>query len=240
MLPRAAKTRLRRQSPRGNDEGMRRGSLCIAKYATKAPNTKGSFLTRISPALNIRLHGRAETRAPRPALLQRRGSALRQRCRLGGGIFFLYLIVNLLGVVWLLPRPVEPGEFELRRCLADDQRRLVDQLLIKIDCLRVLILHPINGSQRKLAKCRKVGVRRAGRLLQTALRCRIIAKLCRGQAHEIARHIGSAGVRILVDDALELLACRRAALLRRREAFISRLRGHACRTHWRFKSADRR
>ena len=71
--------------------------------------------------------------------LESRGSALRQRCRFGGWIFFRYLVVNLFGLVGLLLRLVESGQFELRRRLADDERRLVDQLLIKIDRLRVLI-----------------------------------------------------------------------------------------------------
>src|SRR5580704_1715184 len=83
--------------------------------------------------------------------LQRRGSTLRQRRGVGGRIFFLHLLVNLLGLILLLPRLVEASEFKLGGRFADDERRLIHQLLIQIDRLRVLILRAINGGQRELA-----------------------------------------------------------------------------------------
>src|SRR5882762_5505101 len=46
-------------------------------------------------------------------LLQRRDSPLRQRCRFGSRIFFLHLLVDLLGLIRLLARLVEAGEFKL-------------------------------------------------------------------------------------------------------------------------------
>src|SRR5208282_4951292 len=117
-----------------------------------------------------------ERRAPRPstsALRFERGrSPLRQRCRFAGRIVFRDLVVNLFGFVRLLPRLVEPRQLKLCRRFADDNRRLIDQLLVQVDCLRVPILCPIHRSKRQLAECRKVGVPRAGRLLQTALRPR--------------------------------------------------------------------
>src|SRR6266481_1394875 len=92
-------------------------------------------------------------------LLQGRDSSLRQRWRLGGRIFFCHLVVKFLGLIRLLPRLVEAGEFELGGSFADDECRLIHQLLIKIDRLRVLVLRAINGSQRELAQGREVGVR---------------------------------------------------------------------------------
>ena len=84
-------------------------------------------------------------------LLQRRGSPLRQRRGVGGRIFFLHLLVNLLGLIRLLPRLVEASELKLGGSFADDERRLIHQLHIQIDRLRVLILRAINGGQRELA-----------------------------------------------------------------------------------------
>src|SRR5580658_3629722 len=85
------------------------------------------------------------------------GPPLGQRCRLGGRVFFDHLIVDLFGLSWLLLRRVESGEFKLRRHLADDNGRLVDQPLIKLDRLRVLVLGAINRSQRELAERSEVG-----------------------------------------------------------------------------------
>src|ERR1700681_1492772 len=84
-------------------------------------------------------------------LLQRRGSPLRQRRGVGGRLFFLPLLVHLLGLIRLLPRRVEASEFKLGGSWPDDERRLIHQLLIEIDRLRVLILRAINGGQRELA-----------------------------------------------------------------------------------------
>lgn len=71
------------------------------------------------------------------SLLEGCRAPLRERCRLTRRIIFGHLVVNLLGFIRLLPRFVEAGEFKLRRRLADNNRRLIDQLLIEIDRLRV-------------------------------------------------------------------------------------------------------
>src|SRR5260370_22302575 len=48
---------------------------------------------------------------------------LRQRCRLGRRIVFRHLVVDFLGLVRLLPRLVEAGEFELGGGFANDECR---------------------------------------------------------------------------------------------------------------------
>src|ERR1700687_4051517 len=90
-------------------------------------------------------------------LLQGRNSPLRQRRRLGGRIFFCHLVVKFLGLIRLLPRLVEAGEFKLGGSFADDERRLIDQLLIEINRLRVFVLVAVNVSQRELAPSGQVG-----------------------------------------------------------------------------------
>src|ERR1700687_2007395 len=120
-------------------------------WLKSAPRTTERELPRQS----ARGNDEAEAPVDLPALLlQRRDAPLRQRRGLGGRIFFLHLIVNLLGLIRLLPRLVKAGEFELGGGLADNERGLVDQLLIEIDRLRVLVLRAINVSQRELAQGR--------------------------------------------------------------------------------------
>src|SRR6202790_4005055 len=117
-------------------------------WLKSAPRTTEKELPRQS----ARGSDEAEAPVDLPAfLLQRGDSPLRQRCGLGGRIFFLHLLVNLLGLIRLLPRLVEAGEFKLGGSFADDERRLIHQLFIEIDRQRVLVLRAINGGQRELA-----------------------------------------------------------------------------------------
>src|SRR5258708_5774441 len=150
--PKTTEKELPRQSARGSDE---RPSLPRNSHSTWfwAAQRVTVAISGSSPDSDLA----AEVRL-RP-LLQRRDSTLRQRCRFGGRIFFLHLLVNLLGLIRLLPRLVEAGEFKLRASFADDERRLIHQLLIEIDRLRVLILRAVNISQGELAQGRQVGVR---------------------------------------------------------------------------------
>src|SRR5258708_15860790 len=179
--PTATEKAPHRQSARGSDE---RPRLPRNTHSTRfwAAQRLTVAISGSSPDSDLAAEVRLRL------LLQRRDSTLRQRCRFGGRIFFLHLLVNLLGLIRLLPRLVEAGEFKLRASFADDERRLIHQLLIEIARLRVLVLRALNVSQRELAQGRQVGVRRVGGPLQTAFGGRVVAKLCRGQAHKIARH----------------------------------------------------
>src|SRR5258707_5321164 len=135
--PTATEKAPHRQSARGSDERPRlpRNSHSTWFWAAQRVTVA---ISGSSPDSDLA----AEVRL-RP-LLQRRDSTLRQRCRFGGRIFFLHLLVNLLGLIRLLPRLVEAGEFKLRASFADDERRLIHQLLLEFDLLPVLILISVN------------------------------------------------------------------------------------------------
>src|ERR1700675_529717 len=65
-----------------------------------------------------------------------------------------------------------------------------------------------------------------------------IGELRRRQSDEVARHVGSPSVRILVDDGLELLARFRGAFLSGSEAGVPGLGRHSSGTNWLFEDSS--
>src|SRR6266478_4264444 len=127
--PNATEKRLHRQSDRGNDKRsrLRRAHVAFDFGWQRLTAAISGLFPESALAAEVRLR----------LLLQCRDSPLRQRRRLGRRIFFLYLLVNLFGLIRLLARLVEAGEFKLDGSFANDERRLIHQLLIEIDRLRV-------------------------------------------------------------------------------------------------------
>src|SRR6266853_1624997 len=108
--PKATGKRLLRQSARGSNEAPGRCEETHASYQGMPLGIPPVELNVPALAAEVRL---------RP-LLQRCNSPLRQRRSLAGRIFFLHLLVNLFGLIRLLPRLVEACEFKLRGSFADD------------------------------------------------------------------------------------------------------------------------
>src|SRR6266446_3837430 len=95
----ATEKRPHQQSARGNDKRsrLRRTHVAFGFAWQRLTAAISGLFPESALAAEVRLR----------LLLQRGDSPLRQRCGLGRRIFFLYLLVNLLGFVRLLARLVE-------------------------------------------------------------------------------------------------------------------------------------